>query len=255
MKAVTDELYDLILELQSFNSLQSFALAGGTNLALRYNHRISFDIDMFSDKLIGEEGMKLIRDELKQFYKNDFKFAEIINVESGGQFCFLRMLIIKNGANIKVELIQNVQHLDPLEIHNKIKLFSEKDIGLFKLLSASNRKAKKDIYDLDFITEEIHLSELLNFLEIKSKKFNDSSCKNLFDLDDELSPLNDLALLLEFDNIEYTSLPRRPSHSTDRIDIMDQSKPWVLARSSWKRKVLQVMRERGFALPPVKPIN
>ena len=142
-----------------------------------------------------------------------------------------------------------------MEIHNKIKLFSEKDIGLFKLLSASNRKAKKDIYDLDFITEEIHLSELLNFLEIKSKKFNDSSCKNLFDLDDELSPLNDLALLLEFDNIEYTSLPRRPSHSTDRIDIMDQSKPWVLARSSWKRKVLQVMRERGFALPPVKPIN
>lgn len=126
MKAVTDELNDLILELQSFNVLQSFALAGGTNLALRYNHRISLDIDMFSNKLIGEEGMKLIRDELKQFYKNDFKFGEIINVESGEQFCFLRMLINKNGANIKVELIQNVQHLDPFEIHNKIKLFSKK---------------------------------------------------------------------------------------------------------------------------------
>ena len=255
MKAVTDELNDLILELQSFNVLQSFALAGGTNLALRYNHRISLDIDMFSNKLIGEEGMKLIRDELKQFYKNDFKFGEIINVESGEQFCFLRMLINKNGANIKVELIQNVQHLDPFEIHNKIKLFSKKDIGLFKLLSASNRKAKKDIYDLDFITEEIDLSGLLHYLKIKSEKFNELSYKNLFDLDAELSPIDDLALLLEFDNIEYTSLPRRPSHSTDRIDIMDQSKPWVLARSSWKRKVLHVMRERGFALPPIKPIN
>ena len=255
MEAVGIELYNLIVELQSFKCLQSFALAGGTNLALRFNHRISLDIDLFSNKIIGEPGMTSIIEELKNFYNDDFKFAEIINVESGEQFCFLRMLIAKGKLNIKVELIQNVQHLDSFETFKKILLFTKIDIGLFKLMSASNIKAKKDIYDLDFITDEIDLSELLAHLQIKSEKFSDFSHRNLFDLDEELSPIDNIALLLEFDNVDYTAIPFRPSHSSDRIEITTQSKPWLLARSSWKQKVLKVMREKGLALPLLRPIN
>jgi len=31
-------------------ALDSFALAGGTNLALRYGHRLSIDLDLFTDQ-------------------------------------------------------------------------------------------------------------------------------------------------------------------------------------------------------------
>jgi hypothetical protein len=45
--AVTPVLLETIKEVQSFQSLSLFALAGGTNLAFRYNHRASQDIDLF----------------------------------------------------------------------------------------------------------------------------------------------------------------------------------------------------------------
>ncbi|SFF77588.1 Nucleotidyl transferase AbiEii toxin, Type IV TA system [Salegentibacter agarivorans] len=56
MKAVSPVLYQSIKELQSLKSLQSFALAGGTNLAVRYDHRESIDIDLFCTEIIGFKG-------------------------------------------------------------------------------------------------------------------------------------------------------------------------------------------------------
>lgn len=42
MTAVSSILKQTILELQSLSSISQFALDGSTNLALRYNHRISY---------------------------------------------------------------------------------------------------------------------------------------------------------------------------------------------------------------------
>lgn len=220
MEVVNRELQHLILELQSFDLLSSFALAGGTSLAMRFNHRNSVDIDLFTQKMIGRSGFDMIQDRFRRFYKSSLKFCELINIESGGQYCFLRSLINKEGKDIKVELIQNIQILDPVEIYNGVRILSLKDIGLLKLVSACSRKAKKDIYDLDLITDEIQLKKLIEFSIQKAEVYNKSEHKSLFDLDGDITPINDVSLLLEFDNIDYTSLPLRPSHSTDRIDIL-----------------------------------
>jgi hypothetical protein len=50
MAALTQELIDTILEVQTAQSLQAFALAGGTNLAIRFGQRQSTDIDLFQIK-------------------------------------------------------------------------------------------------------------------------------------------------------------------------------------------------------------
>ncbi len=255
LKTVGHELYQLILELQDINELSGFALAGGTSLAVRYNHRISIDIDLFSNKIIGQEGFKKISLKLKKHFGSSLKFCEVINTESGNQYCFLRSLIAKEGKDIKVELVQNIQLVAPIENYNGIRIISIKDIGILKLLSASSRKAKKDIYDLDLITEELSLESLLDELVIKERTFNQDIHKNLFDLDNDPSPSKDISLLLEFDNIDYTSLPFRPSHSNDRIDLISSSKSWTLAKASWRRKVKNLMRSRGISLPKIRPIN
>jgi len=214
------EIYNLILELQSINEIESFALAGGTSLALRYNHRISIDIDLFSSTTIGKIGFEAIQKKLKLHYQDSLKFCELINAESGNQYCFLRALINKEGNDIKVEFIQNIQILEPVELYESVKIISIKDIGMMKLMSASSRKAKKDIYDLDFITEEYELEILLDLLKVKMNRFCKIEHRNLFDLDNDPSPTDNIALLLEFDNIDYSSIPKRPSHSNDRIDIV-----------------------------------
>jgi len=167
----------------------------------------------------------------------------------------LKVFIKREGSNIKVEMLQNFQHVNDIEINEGIRIFSIRDIGLFKLMSAANRQAKKDIYDLDYVTEQIPLSELLNDLRDKSEKYSADEFKCLFDLDDEKNPVDDLNLLLKFDEIDYSDLPSRPSHSTDNIEITSGSKSWNSARASWRRKVRDLMNERGVPLPPVKPIN
>lgn len=134
-------------------------------------------------------------------------------------------------------------------------MLSVRDIGLLKLMSASNRQARKDIYDLDIITDDIPLPELISNLQAKRKLYSREEHKSIFDLDDELSPTDNLKLLLAFDNKNYTTASLRPSHSNDRIDIILPSRDWRVARSSWLKKVNDLMRKNGIAPERPKPIN
>jgi hypothetical protein len=129
------------------------------------------------------------------------------------------------------------------------------DIGIFKLRSASSRKAKKDIYDSDRITDQTALGALLDLMAAKEKRYPEQQHKCLFDLDDEPSPLNDVSVLLQFDDVNYSALPSRPSHSNDRLDLCPGSKSWIKARSEWKRKVKQFMKEKGISPPDIQPVD
>ena len=255
MESISKALHELIFELQSLESLKQFSLAGGTSLALRFNHRKSVDIDLFSNLNFGLQGFKEIKKEFQDLFIDNLIYCEIENVESGEQFCFLKAFIRREKENIKVEILQNFQHLDEIQIQDGIKVFSIKDIGLFKLMSASNRKAKKDIYDLDYITDQIPLSQLVKDLKGKLARYNADEFKCLFDLDEEKSPLEDLNLLLAFDEINYSEIPSRPSHTNDNIEITTNAKLWKSAKASWRRKVRDFMKEQGVTLPPASPIN
>lgn len=175
MSAVSAELIQIIKELQSLTSLEGFSLAGGTNLALRYNHRVSIDIDLIVPKIIGKNGYEAIISEVESYYGKDNTTIQLINEEFGDQFLFLRVFITKGDLTVKVEFLQNMITLSETEIHEDIRVVSKLDIGLFKLMSASNRLAKKDIYDLAYITEEISIIELYNNLKDKKRDIANQS--------------------------------------------------------------------------------
>lgn len=237
MKAVSDNLLDLISELQGLDTLIPFALAGGTNLALRFQHRKSIDIDLFTSEYIGITRFESIRDGLIHHFQDRLIVKDILNKEAGNQFTFLRCLIRSGDEQIKVELLQNFQHLDPFEEYNGFRLFSVRDIGLFKLMSAANRKAQKDIYDLDLITEHYPLQTLLLDLKEKQEKFNAEKYHCLFDLDEEVSPVDNISLLMPSEDSSYRTIDSRPSHTSDRLEIMSGNKSWYLAKRSWEKKV------------------
>lgn len=65
--AASKDLFQLIIELQSFELLTSFTLAGGTSLALYYNHRVSVDIDLFTANVTGIAGFEVIKNNLEAF--------------------------------------------------------------------------------------------------------------------------------------------------------------------------------------------
>ncbi|WP_276347913.1 hypothetical protein [Daejeonella sp. JGW-45] len=115
-------------------------------------------------------------------------------------------------------------------------------------MSASNRASNKDIYDLDYLTENIQLKDLITSLKKKQESFKEKIDMTIFDLDGEESPVNSPELLLKFD-MRSTPKTGRPSHTNDRIDIMPNNKSWLLARSSWRKKVRSLYEIMGLEFP------
>lgn len=253
MSAVSPAIVKTINQLQSLPSLANFSLAGGTNLALRYNHRISDDIDLFCSEIIGFEGFNKIIEEVKNYFgKNarNFDFPCDIN----DQYCFLRFFVdAADGTMIKVEMLQNMKRLFDIETINDIRLFSKVDIGLYKLVSLSNRSTKKDVYDLDFITDDIKLTVLYENLKEKLGKFNKEEHRTIFDLDKNESVIENIDLLIEFDNTLGSS--KSPTHSHDNIKIVEENKTWFQAKISWKSKVRELFRYLGKDFPGPKGID
>lgn len=253
MSAVTSDLRKTIFKLQELPSISKFALGGGTNLALRYEHRISIDIDFVAPEIVGKQGFeKIISEVQEQFGMNLMKYI-LINEDLGEQYMFLRMFINAGNEMIKVEFLQNMKCLFDTEFIDEFRLVHKNDIGLFKLMSATNRFAKKDIYDLDFVTDEIPLLTLYQQLSEKRITFNLPEHQCLFDLDIDKDVLDYPELLLEFDEPQK-SKSHRPSHTHDRIDIVEGNKSWIEARLSWRSKVRRLFTDLGKDFPKPKRI-
>lgn len=254
MSAVSPLLIETIKELQSLPSLSNFALGGGTNLAVRYNHRKSIDIDLFCNDIVGIDGFETIVNEIQEYYGKSV-FGLDYPCKLNDQYIFLRCFIQKTKEDvIKIELLQNMKILYDVEVINDMRLVAKKDIGLFKLVSASSRAGKKDIYDLDHITEEIPLIDLFNELREKKNQFSKKEDKTIFDLDDEESPIDNPLLLLNFDGVLKANTAK-PIHTTDAIDIVEGNKTWIASRITWKQKVRELFRYLEIEYPSIQGRN
>jgi hypothetical protein len=252
MKAVSDSLLATILELQQIPALSKSSLGGGTNLAIRYGHRASYDIDLFFPGIIGKAGYEQISNEVNAFYR-DAVFAMDYPCDTNDQFLFQRFFIRKDDESIKVEILQNMQTYCEPEIISGIRLMNLNDIGPLKLMSASNRANHKDIYDLDYVTDHISLNRLMDLLKHRQEIYNQPEHQNIFDQDGELSPIDKPELLLKFEEPVKGS-PSRPGHSNPRIDVIDGGKNWAVARNSWRRKVRAHYISIGKDFPGIQAV-
>lgn len=249
-KAVSRVLFQTIKELQALRSLEQFSLAGGTNLALRFKHRESVDIDLFCSEIIGFEGFEKIRRELKDYFKDDvFGINDPTNIND--QFTFLRFFLKRGKTIIKVDLIQNMKIIDSIELFEGIRLFSVKDIGLFKLISASRRPAKKDIYDLYYITKRIPLINLFDDLLEKHSIYNSPKDRSIFDLDSEETVLDNPLLLLRFDS-NFKIVKDKMMHSNDHVIIMENSDSWKMASINWRMEVRRLCAHLKIDFPSAR---
>ncbi|WP_270090284.1 nucleotidyl transferase AbiEii/AbiGii toxin family protein [Sphingobacterium sp. SYP-B4668] len=104
MSAISQGLLKTIRELQCFESF----LGGGTNLAIRYHHRISTDIDFFFPHIVGKAGYERIKEDIQNFYGARV-FGLQFPCDINDQYIFLRFFVICDGETIKVEVLQNMK--------------------------------------------------------------------------------------------------------------------------------------------------
>ena len=174
IETVSPELRFLIDKVQHTSELKEFSLTGGTNLALRFDHRVSVDIDLFTNKKLGVKKSKDIANQLINSFSK-FKPDVILNNDYSNQKVWIRMMVEMNNKPIRFDIVQNVPFMYPPEQVNGIKMAHVKDIALMKIDSAIKRGALKDMYDLNYITDHIiPLVDLCELFRKRHKKFGSS---------------------------------------------------------------------------------
>jgi hypothetical protein len=165
MKLYTDtvspELLNLLQKLLDEEALRSFALAGGTALALRFGHRTSIDLDLFTSESFD---VPAVAGLLKQKYG----LREAATAQNT-----LRGII--NG--IKIDLIAHrYPLLKPFEETGGIRMFSCEDIAAMKLNAITNRGCKKDFWDYAELLRIYSRYEMLSFF---ARKYANDSLWNV----------------------------------------------------------------------------
>ncbi|WP_020595109.1 nucleotidyl transferase AbiEii/AbiGii toxin family protein [Spirosoma panaciterrae] len=133
--------------------LEQFALAGGTNLALQFGHRLSIDIDLFTNQSFPEQE---IFDELLAVFPTLIKTDEGRNTLS---------LFIEG---VKVDLLAHrYPLLKPFTFDEGIRFWSVEDVIAMKLGAVSGRGAKKDFWDIAELLNHFALTDILQFFVAK----------------------------------------------------------------------------------------
>jgi Nucleotidyl transferase AbiEii toxin, Type IV TA system len=140
----------ILKQLMSMPELKQFNLVGGTSLSLQIGHRISIDLDLFSN--LDFDNSTII--------KAINPLGELTVLVDNPPFLQMRLDDVKlDFLKYPYPFIQNY-----LEIEG-IRLVSIENIATMKLTAIARRGAKKDFFDLYFLLERYSLSQLLELLE------------------------------------------------------------------------------------------
>lgn len=152
----THDAFDLLSQ-QSWLQEQGWYLAGGTALALQFDHRVSVDLDFFTPN-------------------TDFDAKQIISTLSANQWTTsLRekgtLYGELKGAKISFIAYPFFVPQQPFISHQFINILDARDIAVMKIIAISQRGKKRDFFDLYwYITQKEHLIDVLKRVESQYPK-------------------------------------------------------------------------------------
>jgi hypothetical protein len=136
----------ILKQLMSIPTLQQFNLVGGTALSLQIGHRISIDLDLFSNQDFNNSAIIQTLEPL----------GELTVLVDNPPFLQMRLNDIKlDFLKYPYPFIQNYTEIEG------VRLVSIENIGTMKLNAVARRGAKKDFFDLYFMLERYTLAQLI----------------------------------------------------------------------------------------------
>jgi len=143
----------LLDKLMQVPELSEFLLVGGTNLSLRFGHRISIDLDLFTNKPFD-------RDEV---YGGVLKFLpHTILLDQRKQTIWLTI------GGVRVDLIlHEYPYIKGTEEIDGIRFLSVEDIIPMKLEAMATRGVKKDFWDIAELLNHYQLPQMLSFYQLR----------------------------------------------------------------------------------------
>jgi predicted nucleotidyltransferase component of viral defense system len=144
----------------SVPALEGFNLVGGTALSLIYGHRISEDLDLFTN---GSLEIEEIKSSLANTFGASFKVRSQGN--GFGLFCFV------NESKIDLVRTPHPKIRKPYEMDG-IRFISTEDIIAMKVQAVLGRARKKDFWDIAELLEHYTVDDFVRFHQEKFSNQN-----------------------------------------------------------------------------------
>lgn len=153
LETVKQSTYELLKKLMKVPELSAFVLVGGTNLSLKFGHRISIDLDLFTNT-------KFDRDEV--FMGIITILPQTIKLDERKQTIWLNI----DGVKVDV-ILHEYPYLRPIQIIDDIRFMAVEDIIPMKLEAMATRGVKKDFWDIAELLNHYSLQTMIDFHESK----------------------------------------------------------------------------------------
>jgi len=136
---------------------EPFYLAGGTALALELGHRISIDLDFFSQDIFSVSDLVIKLNAVGELRIDDQSDATLNGSLDGVKVSFFKYPYAL---------------LFDTKTYLGVKLADERDIGAMKILAISGRGSKKDFVDLFVLLKKYSFPELFDYFHKKYVNYN-----------------------------------------------------------------------------------
>lgn len=158
--SVSNTLVDILRLCMSAECLRGFILVGGTALALQRGHRVSLDIDLFTDMDYGTMPMT----EIKAFFQSNFKKVDGLENLNESALCYQLHVQSDNGLWVKVDLCYTERFIFPTLFMDGIRLADEKEIAAMKILAIAGLSYRlKDYWDIYELYKDYTLATMIRW--------------------------------------------------------------------------------------------
>lgn len=167
---VTPLLRNILEDLMQAEEFQSFRLVGGTALSLYYGHRMSVDIDLFSDADYGSLDFKAIDDYLR----SNYFYVDSLDISPLGMG---KSYYVGRNAeeSVKLDLYYTDPFIDEVKLFGILRLASRSEITAMKLDVVQRTGRKKDFWDIDMLKEDFSIAQMFALHEQRYPYTHDRS--------------------------------------------------------------------------------
>lgn len=189
---VKPRLQEVLIDIIYEPIFMPFRLVGGTSLSLQLGHRMSEDIDLFTDASYGSIDYKAIR----EFLENKYPYCSSRNLDNVSFGTYFEVGNSKDDF-VKIDLYYTDEFIEnPIVIEN-IRMATVKEIIAMKLEVILRGGRKKDFWDLHFFIDKMDLDEMISLYK-KRYPYNeaiDNIKKQLVNFDKADSDFEPICLL------------------------------------------------------------
>lgn len=153
---ITPLLHSILADLMSADVFKDFRLVGGTALSLHRGHRMSVDIDLFTDAEYGSIDFEAI----DSFLRSNYSYVDTNNYDVIGMGkCYF---IGENQLNcIKLDLFYTDKFIDKIILIDGLRLASIEEIIAMKMDVIFRTGRKKDFWDIHELKDNYSISEMI----------------------------------------------------------------------------------------------